>query len=414
MGLLDFFKKKPESRASNAQNPYTGYNILGDSVSITKDSELMSIATALRCMTVVADTVATLSGSVYKNHNGISKTMPDHMMKELWFNKPNGHYSAYMMKRQLILNYQNLGNGYIVGTRDNRGRIVRWDLVKSLKVVIHEDEKYYYNSLNDMIYDSDDVIHLVNVGHNPYVGVSKIQNYALLFGKSKASLEYVNKMYANNMFLGGVLQYPESIKMTYDKAVEVGNLASTRYGGLEKSGGLFIVDQGGVLKQYDNSMPLSDAEYVMSERLTNEDICRIYGVPPFMTFDYAKMSGESMEAAKITFVENTILPIVTQLEQELKNKAFKNESNTFIKHEIKSLLRADIKSQAEYWSKMAGIGVYTINEIRAYNDDPPVEGGDITLIQANNYYPLNKLEDFAQAMIDEKRRNVEDKKTDVT
>jgi hypothetical protein len=131
-------------------------------------------------------------------------------------------------------------------------------------------------------------------------------------------------------------------------------------------------------------------------------MCRVYGVPTFMVFDYNNMSGDAMEAAKITYVENTILPIMTQLEQELENKLFKYERKTKIKHEIKSLLRADIKSQAEYWSKMAAIGKYTINELRAMDDDTPVEGGDIPLIQANNYFPLNKLEEYADAMIKEK------------
>jgi HK97 family phage portal protein len=271
-----------------------------------------------------------------------------------------------------------------------------------MRVVLHEGEKYYYDGLTDNVYDADDVIHVANIGTSPYIGISKILQHAYLFGKSKAALNYVNKMYSNNMFLGGVIQYPENIKITAEKSEAISTAAKIRYGGVERAGGLFILDQGGVLKQFENSMPLSDAEYVQSERLTNEDMCRVYGVPLFMIFDYNNVSGDAMEAGKITYVENTILPIMTQLEQELKNKLFKYEPKTKIKHEIKSLLRADIKSQAEYWSKMAAIGKYTINELRAMDDDTPVQGGDVPLIQANNYFPLNKLEEYADAMIKEK------------
>jgi HK97 family phage portal protein len=412
MGLLDLFRKKRNEDIQSRATGLNGYGVavstLGQSAIAAKESEIMSVATALRCMSVVADTVATLSGNIYMDGE-VAKIMPNHPMKSLWFNKPNDHYNAFQLKRQLILNYQNLGNGYAIGMRDNRGRIISWHLRRYLRIVIYEGMKYYYDNETGDIFDADDVIHMANIGHNPYVGISKIANYALLFGKSKASLEYVNKMYANNMFLGGVIQYPESIKLTKEKALEIADLTSARYGGLENAGKLMALDQGAILKQFENGMPLSDAEYVMSERLTNEDICRIYGVPPFMTFDYAKMSGESMEAAKITFVESTILPIVTNLEQEIRNKAFKYEPKLYIKHEIKSLLRADIKSQAEYWSKMASIGKYTINELRAMDDDPPVEGGDVPLIQVNNYFPLNKLNEYAEALIKSKQSQIDQK-----
>jgi HK97 family phage portal protein len=386
-----------QSRGMSIPGGDVSYNMLSDTTVITKEAEVMAIATAHRCMSVVADTVATLSGKVYKD----GKEADDHLMQKLWFSQPNNLYNAFILKRQLILNYQNLGNGFAVCQRDSKGMAIRWDFVRSMRPVIHEGEKYYYDGLSDNIYDADDVIHMINVGTSPHIGTSKIQQNQLLFGKSKASLQYTNKMYSNNMFLGGVIQYPENIKMTPEKADQISQSAKVRYGGLDKAGGLFILDQGGILKQFENSMPLSDAEYVLSERLTNEDICRIYGVPPFMAFEYNKMSGESMEAAKITFVETTILPIITQLEQEINNKAFKYEKNTKIKHSIKSLLRADIKSQADYWSKMASIGKYTINELRALDDQPPVEGGDVAFIQANNYFPLSKMEDLSQAKIDE-------------
>lgn len=410
MGLLDrFFKTKEDTnRGADIPLQQRGYgmgyggdiqtNLLSDTTFIHKETELMSVAMAHRCMSVVADTVATLAGNVYKN----KVEQPNHKFNNLWWKAPNHLYNSFVLKRQMILNYQNLGNGFAIINRDQKGRVLSIELRRSLQVIIHENEKYYYDVQNDVVYEDRDVLHMVNIGTNPYYGLSKLAQHAMLFGKSKAALEYVNKVYTNNMFLGGVIQYPENVKLQAETISNISEQAKIKYGGLDKAGGLFVLDQGGILKQFENTMPLSDAEYVLSERLTNEDICRIYGVPPFMAFEYNKMSGESMEAAKITFVESTILPIITQLEQEICNKVFRYEPNTILKHNIKSLLRADIKSQADYWSKMASIGKYTINELREMDDDPPVEGGDEALIQANNYFPLSQLANLAEAMIAEK------------
>ena len=41
----------------------------------------------------------------------------------------------------------------------------------------------------------------------------------------------------------------------------------------------------------------------------------------------------------------------------------------------------------------------TINEARAYQDLAPVDNGDTTLIMANNLFPLDKIQDFADNMI---------------
>lgn len=403
MGFFDFLNRgkevKVESRAPGmGVNKIPGAELLNlnDITQVNNERGAMAIATAYRCMSVVANTVAMLHGDVYKDRK---KT--EHIQGDLWWKKPNDYLNAFNLKRQIILNYQNLGNGYAVGNR-TRGVITSWHVRKKLEVLIFEGEKYYYDRADDKIYEGDDVIHLADIGTSELTGISRIQQYQKLFGKSSASLDYVNKMYSNNMFLGGVLEYPESVAMTKELRNEISDQASRGYGGIDQSGKLFTIDRGGKLKQFDNSMPLADAEYVLSENLTNEDICRVYGVPPFKIFQYNKMSGESMEAAKIEFAESTIMPIITQLEQEINNKAFKYEKNTYIKHDIKSLLRADIKSQAEYWSKMASIGKYTINELRSYDDQDPVEGGDQPLIQANNYFPLSKLDAYAEAMIQEK------------
>lgn len=406
MGVFDFFKNNSlvkssapanfEARAPKMGSDAFGVNFLSETTSVKSEQGVMAIATAYRCMSVVANTVAMLQGDIYKDRTKNNS----HQQYELWFKKPNDLVNAFKFKNQLTLNLQNLGNGFAVAKRE-RGIIVAYQIRRNLETIIHEGERYYFDRKYDEVYYNEDVIHLADIGVNEFTGLSRIKQHAQLFGKTKAALDYVNAMYSNKMFLGGAIQYPESVTMTKEKSDAIREMTQQVYGGIEKSGKLFTIDQGGQLKQFDNSMPLSDAEYILSERLTNEDMCRVYGVPPFKVFEYNKMSGESMEAAKIEFAESTIMPIVTQLEQEINNKAFV-EKNTTIKFNLKSLLRADIKSQAEYWSKMTAIGKYTINELRALDDDDPVVGGDKPLIQANNYFPLDRLDEYADAMIQEK------------
>ena len=59
-----------------------------------------------------------------------------------------------------------------------------------------------------------------------------------------------------------------------------------------------------------------------------------------------------------------------------------------------ALLRSDQKSRAEYYQTMHQEGVYSINDIRAYEDLPDVDGGDEHAISLN-YIPLSLWRDLS-------------------
>ncbi|MBJ6300383.1 phage portal protein, partial [Staphylococcus aureus] len=63
-------------------------------------------------------------------------------------------------------------------------------------------------------------------------------------------------------------------------------------------------------------------------------------------------------------------------------------SNTNFKFNVKSYLRADSATQAEVYFKAVRSGYYTINDIREWEDLPPVEGGDKPLI-SGDLYPID-------------------------
>jgi hypothetical protein len=81
-----------------------------------------------------------------------------------------------------------------------------------------------------------------------------------------------------------------------------------------------------------------------------------------------------------------------------------------------ALSRADMSTRSEYFERAINSGQMTINECRAYQDLAPVENGDTTLIMANNLFPLDKIQDFADNMINkdntDNKDKVEDNNTD--
>jgi phage portal protein BeeE len=66
-----------------------------------------------------------------------------------------------------------------------------------------------------------------------------------------------------------------------------------------------------------------------------------------------------------------------ELEQKLVNRA--DEGSISIKHNMDSLLRADMKTRAAYEQTLVISGVLTRNEAREIENKPPLPGLDVPL-----------------------------------
>jgi phage portal protein BeeE len=55
----------------------------------------------------------------------------------------------------------------------------------------------------------------------------------------------------------------------------------------------------------------------------------------------------------------------------------------YAKYSLEGLLRGDSAARAAFYTSMWNLGALSTNEIRAFEEQPPVEGGDV------RYRPLN-------------------------
>lgn len=409
--FLDWLRGGSKPKQKKTVAPLISSSAYSSLTRISTEDSAMSVATVYRCVAVISETIAQLDGDIIQKKATAPEIKTDHVNQYLLFNRPDLHVSSFVFRRQLVYNYLLTGNGYAIIHRDEDMRPERYEIVVDMDIYLSEDKtiKLYYDKRTGIHYDSSDIIHLADLGPNEIQGKSRITQHAYSIGKAKASSQLTNKLYTNGLNLGGTIEYPENVTLSDPKRSEMSAQIKQNYGGVDNTGKVLILDQGGKFNTHEAVMSLQDAEFIAGEHLSIEDICRIFGVPPFKVFHFNKMTYDNMEAMKVDFVESCIVPIVTQFEQELNFKAFtyrEARSGYCVRHNIKSLLRADIRAQADYLKATFSIGKYTINEIRAMDDQPPVEGGDTPFIQVNNYMPLDMVQDYAQAMIDAKRSKV--------
>jgi HK97 family phage portal protein len=128
-------------------------------------------------------------------------------------------------------------------------------------------------------------------------------------------------------------------------------------------------------------MPLAEMQLLESRKFQIEEICRIYGVPPFMVGHTEKTTswGSGVESMGIGFVRYTLRPTLTRFETELNRKLFR-QGRKCIRFDTADLERADIKTMME--AIRVGLGragerpIITQNEGRRMMRLADMPGGD--------------------------------------
>ena len=120
---------------------------------------------------------------------------------------------------------------------------------------------------------------------------------------------------------------------------------------------------------------------------------------PLYKLGEGKQSYNSNEQNNIEFCVNTIQPIVTQLEFEETGKLLtvsERRRGLEVRHNMMALLRGDTASRGAWYRTMWDIGVYSVDDIRAYEDLPDVPGGDVRHARLDSV-PLEDFRELSRA-----------------
>ena len=102
-------------------------------------------------------------------------------------------------------------------------------------------------------------------------------------------------------------------------------------------------------------------------------------------FDLSKSSYSTVEATNLSFLTDTLSPLLEKIELEFERKLYKpsEKANIDVRFDTSRLLRADKQSLASYYNTLFNIGVVSCNDIRKEIDLPYIEGGDAHFVQVN-------------------------------
>jgi HK97 family phage portal protein len=108
-----------------------------------------------------------------------------------------------------------------------------------------------------------------------------------------------------------------------------------------------------------------------------------------------RSTNNNIEHQAIEYVQYCLMPWAIMMEQAFDSRVFrvseKESGQYYTKLELNALMRGDVTARKEFYRMMLDRGVFSINEVRRFEDMNDTAGGDIRLVQAN-MIPLNLIE----------------------
>ena len=143
------------------------------------------------------------------------------------------------------------------------------------------------------------------------------------------------------------------------------------------------VEEGMKLNTY--GMPLDDAQFIESKKFQANEIARLFRVPPHKIGILDNATFSNIEQQQIQAVQDLFLPWCKRWEEAFAGALLlpAEQDNHYWKHNLNGLLRGDAAARFSAYSTGLQNGIYSINEVRGYEDLDPIEGGDTHVRQLN-------------------------------
>ena len=349
----------------------------------------MAIASVYRCVDILSGTIASLdlhherwSGKVF-GYVGGSR------LNSIFSGEANRRQNFFTLLQNAIIQVLMSGNAYIYPKLSDSGSLSELILLSSGAVSYDQNSNLYHVSdyvwgVNG-VFSSDEIIHLKNKSlDGGYTGVSTIRYASQCITLSANADKQTNDGLQSGNQKSGFLVGGNELQGIGALSEDVADRVADRVNN-DIARGRKIIRLPGAVQFIESSMSNSDAELLEVRKYSVLDVCRFFGVHPYMVFADQSTNYKEAENAQINFLNQTLRPYLKQIEQEFSIKLLprSKRSSDRIRFDLSGLYSTDLKTRAAYIKSSVEAGVMTPNEGRISENREPLEGGDQLFISCN-------------------------------
>lgn len=370
------------SRISGIPSPAEDWAMHGERAG---SNSAMALGAFYACVTLLADTVASLSVDAYRKKDNVR--VPVSPAPKLLESTPYPGLTWFDWLWMLMESLAVTGNAFgYISARDEAGRPTA--IMPIHPDCIHvTDAKDEDGDWIEPVYRIDGKVipshRIVHIKRYPVagraLGMSPIEKAASAIGLGLAAERYGLRWFRDSANPSGILSSdmdltPDQVKQTQKQWIQSHH--NRRLPAVMSAG----------IKWQSVSITPEESQFLETRSFQRSEIAMWFRIPPHMIGDTEKSTswGTGIEQQSIGFVTYTLLPWLTCIEQALT--AFLPRGQ-FVKFNHNGLLRGDVQSRFEAYQVGIQNGIWSVNEVRAWEDAPPIPEGDIHL-QPMNFVPL--------------------------
>jgi len=342
----------------------------------------MSIPAVAACTNRIAETIASLEVKLFEKNGEDITEIEDDPRVLLLNGETKDTLTGYQLKAAMVRDML-LGKGGYCFIRRANGEVKSLHYVPCEYISVFKNTdvifKKYQLEVQGKRYEGYQFIKLLRNTQNGWTGKSIIADSNILFQIAAAEQDYEKRTAAT----GGVKKgfFKAQNTLTEDAMVKFRAAYKNLY--VNGSESTMILNNGMDFKEISASA--SELQLNENKTTNNNDICKIFGVPPSI------INGNATKEDRRAFYEGCIYPILTNFARSLNDvllNPYLGEKDMYFAFDDSGLTKADIDERYSAYEKGIKNGFLQLDEVRK-RENMPALGVDFVKLGLQDvlFYP---------------------------
>ena len=363
----------------------------------------MKLEAIYACVRLISDSISTLPIDTFVRRDGTRtpfRPRPD------WLDMPEVGVSRTEHFQQVLISLLVSGDAFVHILRDDQG-IAGLSVLNPRHVEIRRSRTTrrpeYVVDQGRFVIAFEDMIHITDMlMPGEMRGRSRIDLAKDTLGLARALELSAQLFFGQGSQVGGLIEFPGNL--TREQAKDLVDSFEQNHKSVRRAhrpGVLF-----GGAKFVKTSVQPNEAQSLESRQYSVEQIARLFKCPPSLlsVTTPGAMSYASVEQNAIQFVTHCLRPHIVKIEDAYSQKLL--PGTAFMSFNVNGLLRGSTIDRFSAYSQGLTAGFFSVNDVRKFEDMPPVDGGDVNRVplanvdlDAANLTELEKKASIVQRLI---------------
>ncbi|WP_113675469.1 phage portal protein [Vallitalea guaymasensis] len=399
MGIFSKVWQKDIKNQSYSLSDKRILSVLG--IDVSEAGDRIGEITYFRCLKILSEAMSKLPLKIFKEtDNGNEKVK--HYLNYLLRTQPNSLMNASTFWGTIELNRNHRGNAYVYIERNKTsGKVLGFKILPVDSVRLYMDDAeilssrpaiwYQYidsKTSNNYLIPSDDILHFkswITEGGRGIVGLAVQDILKKYIDRGLYGNSFITNLTKNGMITDKIIIHYTGGLDTDAKKVLINEMKTYS----AEDDGKFITMPMGLSVQ-NLSSKLVDSQFMELNKYNALQISAAFGINPQSINDFEKGNFANAGIQMEMFYKDTLLPILSNYEQELAIKLFTSKENQdhYFNFNVDAILRGAFKDRIDTYAAAINNCILTPNECREMENRSRKEGGD-QLIGNGNYIPLS-------------------------